>query len=204
MKPLGIFRPIIWLARFPHRRGYGVHSPFAFNLITQVIYQRTPYYKYKELAAEERRLAPQKNPQWLYESRKVKRLLFRLVNFAQPDTIIDAGTLSASSLYLKAAKVGATYINNLLTTQLLTTNYFLYLHHYRDPKFVEETFSALADRATQKSLFVVEGIRYTRPMHELWKQMVKDPRAGITFDLYDLGLIFFDHTKLKQDYIVNF
>ena len=28
--------------------------------------------------------------------------------------------------------------------------------------------------------------------------------AGITFDLYDLGIIFFDKTKIKQDYIVNF
>ena len=46
---LALKRPFIWLRRFRHRCGYGVHSPFAFNLITQVIYENTPYYKYKDI-----------------------------------------------------------------------------------------------------------------------------------------------------------
>ena len=44
---LALKRPFIWLYRFRHRCGYGVHSPFAFNLITHVIYESTPYYKYE-------------------------------------------------------------------------------------------------------------------------------------------------------------
>lgn len=103
---LALKRPFIWLYRFRHRCGYGVHSPFAFNLITHVIYETTPYYKYKELASEQKRLMPQKDRAWGYESLKVKRLLFRLVNYAQPATIVDAGMQAASSLYLKAAKEG--------------------------------------------------------------------------------------------------
>ena len=43
---LALKRPFIWIYRFRHRCGYGVHSPFAFNLITHVIYENTPYYKY--------------------------------------------------------------------------------------------------------------------------------------------------------------
>ena len=95
---LALKRPFIWLYRFRHRCGYGVHSPFAFNLITHVIYETTPYYKYKELASEQKRLMPQKDRAWGYEPSKVKRLLFRLVNYAQPATIVDAGMQAASSL----------------------------------------------------------------------------------------------------------
>lgn len=72
---LTLKRPFIWLSRFRHRCGYGVHSPFAFNLITQVIYESTPYYKYKDLAIEQKKLAPQKDNYWKYESKKVKRPL---------------------------------------------------------------------------------------------------------------------------------
>ena len=131
---LTLKRPFIWLSRFRHRCGYGVHSPFAFNLITQVIYESTPYYKYKDLAVEQKKLAPQKDNYWKYESKKVKRLLFRLVNYIQPDTIVDAGRLAASSLYLKAGKEGADYTAASELSELFLEAGvpvgFLYLHDY--------------------------------------------------------------------------
>ncbi len=205
---LTLKRPFIWLSRFRHRCGYGVHSPFAFSLITQVIYESTPYYKYKDLAVEQKKLASQKDKNWTYESKKVKRLLFRLVNYTQPDTIVDAGRLAASSLYLKAGKEGADYTSASELSELFLEAGvpvdFLYLHDYRNPEFVEEVFRICAARTAKKSIFVVEGIRYTPQMKKLWKCMMQDEKVGITFDLYDIGILFFDKTKIKQDYIVNF
>jgi len=201
-------RPFVWLYRFRHRCGYGVHSPFAFNLITQVIYEKYPYYCYKELIEEQKKLAPQKGRYWCSESKKVKRLLFRLVNYAQPSAVIDAGTVAASSLYLKAAKSSADYTAASELSELFlesgTSIDFLYLHDYRRPAFVENVFDICASRVTGKSVFVVEGIHYSRGMRELWKRMREDERTGISFDLYDLGILFFDKTKIKQAYIVNF
>lgn len=205
---LTLKRPFIWLFRFRKRCGYGVHSPFAFNLITGVIYESTPYYKYADLIAEEQKLALEKDKQWSYELKKVKQLLFRLVNYAQPGTVVDAGTLAASSLYLKEAKEGADYTSASNQSELFLESgvpvYFLYLHDYRHPASVEEIFRICVARTTEKSVFVIEGIRYTSKMSTLWKRMKQDDRAGITFDLYDLGIIFFDKSKIKQDYIVNF
>jgi len=205
---LTLKRPFIWLSRFRHRCGYGVHSPFAFILITQVIYESTPYYKYKDLDLEEKKLAPQKDRNWTYESKKMKRLLFRLVNYTQPHTIVDVGRLAASALYLKAGKEGADYIcasgfSELILEAGVPVD-FLYLHDYRHPDFMEEVFRICAARTAKKSVFVVEGIRYTPQMKRLWKRMIQDKKTGITFDLYDIGILFFDKTKIKQDYIVYF
>lgn len=205
---LPLKRPFIWLRRFRHRCGYGVHSPFAFNFITNIVYERAPYYKYGELLAAQKEQARQKDRSWNYESRKVKRLLFRLVNYSQPATIVDVGCLSASSLYLRAAKEGADYtaaadLSELFLEAGVPVD-FLYLHNYRRPEFVEEVFNLCAARTTQRSVFVIEGIGYTRAMSALWKRMQRHERAGITFDLYDLGIMFFDKTRNKQDYIVNF
>lgn len=205
---LSLKRPFIWLCRFRKRCGYGVHSPFAFNLITRVIYEDTPYYKYEDLKVEEKKRALVKGKSWEYESRKVKRLLFRMVNYAQPDLIVDAGLLAASELYLKAGKEGVNYISSLNLTDLSleagVSVDFLYLHDFRNPELVEKIFDAYVCRTTIKSVFIIEGIRYTCRMSALWKRMRQDERVGITFDLYDLGIIFFDKTKIKQDYIVNF
>ena len=205
---LALKRPFIWLCRFRHRCGYGVHSPFAFNFITHVIYETTPYYKYSDLAAEQKRLAPQKDRTWNYEPLKVKKLLFRLVNYAQPRTIVDAGMPAASSLYLKAGKEGADYtaasdLSGLFLESGMPVD-FLYVHDYRRPEFVEEVLRVCMGRVTGASVFVVEGIRYTPQMRAVWKRVSRHEKAGITFDLYDLGIVFFDKTKIKQDYIVNF
>lgn len=205
---IALKRPFVWLCRFRHRRGYGVHSPFAFGLITGVIYERTPYYKYKELLTEEKNSPLRKYPRWSEEPRRVKRLLFRLVNYVQPTTLVDAGVPSASSLYLKAAKEGTDYLAASELSDLFLESGvpvdFLYLHDYRRPAFVEEVFRVCAARTTGRSVFVIGGIRYTPQMYALWKRLIKDERTGITFDLYDLGIIFFDKKKNKQAYIVNF
>ena len=34
--------------------------------------------------------------------------------------------------------------------------------------------------------------------------IVASESTGITFDLYDIGLVFFDKARYKQHYIVNF
>lgn len=205
---LALKRPFIWLCRFRHRCGYGVHSPFAFNLITHVIYENAPYYKYRELADEEERLAGQETWEWSGESRKVKRLLFRLVNYVQPATVVDMGTPSASALYLKAAKEGADYVAASLPSDLFPESgvpvHFLYLHDFRHPELVEEVLRVCFARTCRDSVFVIAGIHYTAAMRALWKSAVRNEKAGVTFDLYDLGIIFFDKTKIKQDYIVNF
>ena len=72
-------RIFIWFKRFRKRKGYGVHSPFAFNFITQVIYEKGVYYNYSLL---------NQLPHSKVESDKVIKLLFRLVNFISPHTIL--------------------------------------------------------------------------------------------------------------------
>ena len=81
---------------------------------------------------------------------------------------------------------------------------FLYLNDYQNPCLLEEVFRVCVRRTTLKSVFVVHGICYSKEMRAFWKRLQADERVGITFDLYDIGLLFFDKTKIKQHYIVNF
>lgn len=201
-------RPFVWLSRIGKRQGYGVHSPFAFYLITQVIHQQTPYYKYKELREAEKYLKRMKNADWMYEPLRLKRMLFRLANYAKAHTILDVGRVAASSLYLKAARSQADYRAASQPDELfLDTDMpvdFLYLHDYTRPDWMEEVFEVCASRTTSDSLFVVEGISYTPAMKKLWEKMQQDERVGVTFDLYEVGILCFDRSLNKQRYVVNF
>ena len=71
-----IHHPFVWLKRLRHRRGYGVHSPFAYNFLRDVVYERNHYYAYADI---EQRL---KGNWWQRMcERKRERLLFRLRNW---------------------------------------------------------------------------------------------------------------------------
>ena len=203
---LCIKRPFIWLSRFRYRCGYGVHSPFAFSLITDVIYEKLPYYAYDYLKKEQKKLVRERG--YSKGTQKVNRFLFRLVNRMQPAAIVEVGRPSVTSLYLQSAKPSASYLFSSDLSELFldadTPVDFLYLNDYRNPELLEEVFRICARRTTLKSVFVIQGICYSKEMKKLWKRLQEDERVGITFDLYDLGLLFFDKTKIKQHYIVNF
>lgn len=233
-------RILIWLLRFRHRKGYGVHSPFAFNLITGVIYEKSSYYDYQYLRGiirKERKNSPTLWSRYL-ENRRICELLFRLVNYAQPYTILEVGTFAgASSIYLSCARKNGRFItlDEKSPANQLATSLF---RHYKGnidyrigevPALVSETvsefdtldflllhagdyslstvqnmFENCLSKSSPRSVFVIQDIYSSSAVKKWWKELVDDERLGITFDLYDIGVIFFDKKKIKQHYIVNF
>ena len=114
---------------FSSTNQHGVHSPFVFNLITEVIYNKTPYYSYTEVASVRKAMLADKrviNVTDLGAGSKVNsskmrsvsgiarhsgkaerygQLLFRLVNYFQPSTMLELGTsLGLSTLYQASAR----------------------------------------------------------------------------------------------------
>lgn len=199
-------RPFVRIARFRHRCGYGVHSPFAFGLITDVVYEKKAYYAYKELKQEQKKQYWEQGLPKGYG--KVNRLLFRLVNRMQPQRIIQVGHPSAASLYLQAAKPSADYLFAADLSELFLDADvpvdFLYLDAPEHSDLLEKVFDICVRRTTLCSIFVIRGIGYNKKMKQLWNRLQQDERVGVTFDLFDVGLLFFDRTKIKQHYIVNF
>ena len=69
--------------RFRHKRGYGVHSPFMFNLILNVIRDREKQFQYPERLERENCLN--------HRERKIFRLLSRLVRSLRVHRMICLG-----------------------------------------------------------------------------------------------------------------
>ncbi len=221
-------RIYIWCKRFRYRKGYGVHSPFAYGLITDVIYERLPYYAYEELDVWRKGIS-QKAP---HCSERVNRLLMRLVNYHRPSYILEVGTGSGISLcYMAAGKLDAQCVSlcgeepseelvdlvdrcrngnlaigpevEVLESELEVIPEIGMLHISHTENYacvLEKVFPYVGE----KTLCVIEGIHDTAEKCKWWEQVVADKRTGITFDLYELGLVFFDHKMNKQHYVVNF
>jgi len=112
-----------YLIQSKHRRGFGIHSPFVFHLVTDVIEEKLPYYKYS-LIEKVRSLLLKTSKTVKVEdfgtgksgvrkisdivkgsskSRDYAQVLFRLVNFYKAQDILELGTsFGLTTMYLAA------------------------------------------------------------------------------------------------------
>lgn len=196
----------IWLKRFRHRRGYGVHSPFAFNFITYVVYERGAYYAYRELKKK------YGGGVWTGDAYalKCRKLLFRLANYVHPKVILLYGEVGKEvEAYLKAGCSSAAMYRlqiegrkeNSGPEECGPADKLIYVHDKVSPLWWA---GIIAQCTTDTSMCILKGIHGSEEARKTWETVCHMPQVGVTFDLYDYGILFFDKTKLKQHYIVNF
>lgn len=133
------------LPRALHRRGYGIQSPWAYELVRDVLFEPLHYYAYEEQGL----------------NTPLERQLYRIRNHYQGCPIIIIGT--------KGEAAALQY---------------------------EETLQ----KATPDTVLIIEHIHDENA--ELWTYIVHDPRAIITFDMRQRGLVFFDKKRIKQNYLL--
>ena len=89
-----------------YRKGFGVHSPFVFNLITKVIEEKCSYYSFYDIGKRKTRSISEIVKR---ESIRPKHgaLLFRLANYFKSKNILQIGTtMGLSTLYLTSYATG--------------------------------------------------------------------------------------------------
>ena len=172
-----IDNPLVWLLRFRHRCGYGVHSPFAFHFLTDVVYERTAYYAYATLDAT--------LPLSLrLRRRKGLHLLLRLANWLQPRTVSLPADAPYARAYLMAGCAGAVVRMDVPATGA-------------DMILLREPDDEAARRVSDGGVLVLDGLQ----KHREWFRHLP---ATLTFDLYDVGVAIYEKRLGKQHYIINF
>lgn len=86
-----------YLSRWRHGHGFGVHSPWAYRVITEVIGEHAKYYAYPEIDA------------LFGRRRKTARTVFRLLVFLRPANVVVIGDNRWLDL---AAKAGVPTVGN--------------------------------------------------------------------------------------------
>jgi predicted O-methyltransferase YrrM len=92
-----------------YRKGYGVHSPFVYDLITKVIEEKSSFYAYNEIENFRKQLLARNDELSLITAKETQHpnygaLLFRIVNFFKCRNVIQIGcSTGVLSLYLALA-----------------------------------------------------------------------------------------------------
>ena len=109
-------------------KGHGIHSPFVFDFIKNVLNDKRTFYSYEKIESLRKRLLNDKTILHIDDfgagsavsstkertissiarnaakSRKLSQLLFRMVHYYRPETVLELGTsLGISSAYMASA-----------------------------------------------------------------------------------------------------
>lgn len=90
-----IKRYLTALKRYHRSKGHGIHSPFAFSFVLNVLRCRLPYYAYDDIENMRSLAISRTKTFWRHPkiiSLKNAKLLFRIVNYFNPSEILQLGT----------------------------------------------------------------------------------------------------------------
>lgn len=166
-----------WYLRWRHGKGFGIHSPFAFDFLRSEL--RPPrgyaYYKYDRL------------PHSDTYGDDTLRLLFRILLRLRPGRVcIEGGDLALSDTVLLACP-GVRFAS-------ATESDMLIVAHDTDP--------IAADRHAH--LLILPP--YTRAKMRLWRSRLRSARRGMSFgSRHSRALVFVANPKLpRQDFDIRF
>jgi hypothetical protein len=171
-------------------------------MIRYVINEHYPYYAYEQMDEE----IPNLNGR----TRRLARLYFRLANYSQALFIISfASPTSAYAAYMKAGCRKTTVVEVSESTtesyeKLCVTHHPIQFLRISPSGNYRDLYEKALSHTDTNSIIVIEDIYQRHETKDFWQSVVKDERTGETFDLYDCGIIFFDRTRYKKNYIINF
>lgn len=192
-----------WIRRFRKRQGYGVHSPLAFQFITDVVYNAEPYYAYQQLrqplAASASRLDEYDPVSGL--TAKDLRLLFRLANYQEAATILTLGASPVTEAYLHAARTSAAIVHQLPAAPARPL-----LVYCERPQLLADLIAEAGTTppALEGTLIVLRAIHRDAASRTLWHQLGQHPSVTLTFDLGRFGIALNRPKINRQDYVVNY
>ena len=215
-----------WLLRKRQSKGHGVHSPFAFELITKVLYSPYSYYAFSDIIKQVGH----------DQDKEYNQISFRLVNHFKPENILEVFPgKGLGSLYIlsPSADINCTFIEsdveNISYTKEIINGYFKSRKHYSKERNVFfktslkeiplEKFDAifinldcedislyslerLFELSSENCFWVINHIN-KKLNKQLWRHIVNDARTGITFDFKNrTGIAFLRPVYQKENFSV--
>lgn len=189
-------RYLHWLRRIKYCRGFGVQSPSAYRFIRYVINEHYPYYAYDELRKELPRLDSL--------TRKRMELYFRVANFRQASLWLDFCERNDVIATYVGRGCHATQVRRITDLQQITADARIEVLRICPTAGCEALLEAALQQTDDHTLFIIEDIGYNDTAKRLWQKLIESDLTSVSYDLYYLGIAFFDRKRYKANYVVNF
>lgn len=207
---------------------FSVHSPFVYDFMKKVLYDRGSNRDYDLMLRISRLLDGKKYP--TRSRRKEARLLYRLVRYFEPETVLTFGRLSALNTSALAlgnlqTKVCLEQSSDFLETlnAMGVVNVSLIRHNQEEEEqferentgfvyyslddFGEDTWNNLEDgfgEVDEDTVLVFEGIHHSHRTEAAWEAIKANEDVTLSIDVYSIGMVFFRDGIEKQDFVLKY
>lgn len=183
-----------WFLRCRYSRGFGIQSPSAYSFVRYIINEHYPYYAYTALEEEMSERSR--------SFRKMGRLVFRLANHWQPQYVVMGDYDFAPYAYAGCNSTLVRMIDDYYFDEEEGQRLLVVL----DQDWLEDASirNELLENSSDQMLLLILDIHANQHALHLWNEIISDTRCGVTYDLYSCGIVFFDKSKHKQDFKINF
>lgn len=207
---------------------FSIHSPFVFDFMKKVLYDRGSNRDYDLMLRISRLLDGKKYA--TRKKRKEARLLYRLVSYMEPETVLTFGQLSAlntsalalgnlqTKVYLEQSPDFLETLNsmgvvnvNLIRRNVDEEEQFERLNtgfvFYGLDDFGDDTWNNLEDgfgEVDEDTVLVFEGIHHSRHTEAAWEAIKANEDVTLSMDLYCIGIAFFREGIEKQDFVLKY
>ena len=234
-----------------------MHSPFVYDLVTKCFYDKRHYVEYDVMNAYREKLLKDskcievkdfgagsrvfKGSKRRIKSiakhvgipKKEQQLLFRLVKYFHPGTMLELGTslgLGTVAMAMghpdaklislegcpETAKTARAYLNELpIAPDVINTEFqafldldktsfdLVYIDGHHEKEATLKYFNTLLDKVHNDSLLIFDDIHWSQGMTEAWEEIIQHPEVTVSIDVYDWGLVFFRKEQKKQHFRIR-
>lgn len=176
---------------------HGLHSPFVYRLVDEVIYDFSDKNVYSEL---EKALQPYK------KLNEADKLLFRIIANWQPlnVSVIDECAPADRIILDHASKKLVPGIHARQSdSNSLNTHSTVFIDAAMSNSPDNELEQLLLNLQEDTMLVVKNNHRHSNA-RSLWKRLKAHPNVTVSVDLFWLGLIFHRPGKVKEDFLIKF
>lgn len=208
-----------WLSA-ANGKGHGIHSPFVYQFVVDVLNDDRNFYAFENI---EHIVNADLN------NKKFNRLLFKIVNYYQPNNIllIDE-TVGITTSYLALANTNATaycYFTDVkkslkareVISKCLAYNckfikdlkeikqYDLVYIDAQNNSQLNDIFQKLLPLIHTQTVLIFNNISSNKQIEAQWLQLQTNSSVTLTIDLFHIGLVFFrPENKIAQHFTIRF
>ena len=173
-----------------NKKGFGIHSPFVYHLVTEVLFSFPDFYAFKEIDHLNIKT---------YEKQRL-RILFRLLSHFQPEKIMLVGEMSENDILIlkKAVSDNEVEIVNVLTND---AEFQQFLKYY--PFVIFEKYPDLElKNSDMNSVWFIKKNNSNKIPGQTF-QLMRNGYGIVTIKLHHSEIIIFDKRFPDQDYVIK-